>query len=91
MNNLPKNYTEYKESDDLMSSFDRAINKDIADAIMDKPFFSRYAGWDFNGKVWGVEGVWYCDVWAYGVCRETVRADTLEKIMEDVSDKYGWD
>lgn len=93
--NLPKSYKEYYNkklrmmSDDIMTNFDHSIDEKVAKHIKDKPLFSRYAGWEFNGKVWWLRGKWHCDVWRYHSCMETVSAKTLKEIMEIVCDKYG--
>jgi len=89
---LSENFTEY-EGEQLMSNYDRKIITATADALKRDELFSRYAGWNFNGKVWrdGERDTWHCEVWCYGNFMETFSAETLEELMQDISDKYGYD
>ena len=86
----PKHFVEY-EDDGLMSNFDGIVDYSIADAIKGKPLYSRYAGWNFNGKVWWDDKInqWICEVWQYHSVTEYVVKSTLEEIMETVCEKYG--
>ena len=86
---LPKSFEEYN-GEELMSNFDRKINKEVANAIKSKKLFSRYAGWNFNGKVWFDDNKWLCEVWTYGNWQKTFICDTLDEIMESVSNEYGY-
>lgn len=67
----------------VMSNYDREIDRDIEARLKVEKVFARYAGWNFNGRVWR------CEVWVYGKPREVVEAETLEGIMEKVSEKWG--
>lgn len=89
---LPESFTEY-EGEQLMSNYDGQIIEETATALKREELFSRYAGWNFNGKVWwdGDKDIWHCEVWCYGCYRETITANTLEEIMQAVSDKYGYE
>jgi hypothetical protein len=73
-----------------MSNCGHTIDPGIEDALRGGKY-THYAGWNFNGIVWFDAGLFHCEVWRYGSYGETVSADTLEGIMESVSDKYGWD
>lgn len=86
---LPTDFTECG-MDDIMSNFDHSIADGIAEHIKGKPLFSRYAGWNFNGQVWW-DGAWNCDVYVYGSCLKTVRAETLREIMDSVCAEFGFD
>lgn len=86
---LPEHFTEYG-LDGVMSNFDHSIDAEVAEHIKGKLLFSRYAGWNFNGKVWW-DGSWKCDVWVHGSCVESIKADTLTEIMQEVCSKYGDD
>jgi len=87
---LPESFTEY-DGETLMSNYDREINETTAAEIKGKEVFSRYAGWDFNGKVWWGNNQWNCEVWQYGNFMATVSAPTLPEIMYTVSETYGYD
>lgn len=87
---MPENFYEY-ENIAIMSNFDREIEQDIVKAIKNKNLFSRYAGWNFNGKVWWENKNWHCEVWCYGSFIKTFSSKKLEQIMEEVSSEYGYD
>ena len=87
---MPESFSEY-EGKQLMSNFDRVIDKETEQAIKCNELFSRYAGWNFNGLVWWQDNKWLCEVWCYGSWRETFVCDTTEEIMENVSDGYGYE
>jgi hypothetical protein len=75
----------------VMSNFDREIVAEIATRLQKEEAFARYAGWDFNGRVWWDRETraWCCEVWTYGVPREVVMAAGLQEIMDRVCGKWG--
>lgn len=87
-NRLPESFLEYS-GETLMSNYDGLINDVTADEIKGEHLFSRYAAWDFNGKVWWKNNQWNCEVWQYGSFIETISRPTLPELMEVVGDKYG--
>ena len=87
---MPNDFVEY-DGDEIMSNFDMKINEETALAIKNKKLFSRYAGWNFNGKVFWLNNQWNCEVWVYGSPQQIISADTLKELMTDVSDEYGYD
>lgn len=74
-----------------MSNFDFAVNGGIEEQLRSEPTWTRYAGWNFNGRVWFADGVFWCQVWVYGTPRATFSADTLHDLMHLVSDQYGYE
>lgn len=75
-----------------MSNFDHRIEAGLAEGIADGQHMADYAGWDFHALVYlGNEGIYVADVHVYGTHRGFVTADTLEGLMAEVSDEYGWD
>lgn len=87
---IPESFLEY-DGEEIMSNFDGAIVLETAEAIKGKELFSRYAGWNFNGKVWWQNNLWNCEVWCYGSFQKTFNAETLNEIMSDVCSEYGSD
>lgn len=87
---MPKSFSEFG-GEELMSNFDRQIVKETAEAIKGEKLFSRYAGWNFNGIVWYEHEKWLCEVWRFREWQETFVCDTLEEIMTEVSDDYGYE
>ena len=53
--------------------------------------FSRYAGWNFNGRIWWAETEWACEVWRYGAPVVTVTGETIPGIMKEVSEMFGFE
>lgn len=78
------------ELDDVMSNFDRQIEKDIEKELKETLSYAGYAAWDFHGDVWYEDGKFYCEIWRYHCHVNTLEADTLEEIMEEASEKYGY-
>lgn len=75
-----------------MSNSDHTVDDGIEDRLRNESVFTRYAGWNFNGLVWlDAEGAFSCQVWVYGSPVATVRAETLEDLMREVSDEWGWE
>lgn len=87
---MPESFLEF-DGEALMSNFDGEIVQETAEAIKGKELFSRYAGWNFNGKVWWQNGKWCCEVWCYGSFQKTFVEDTLQDIMSEVCSEYGSD
>jgi hypothetical protein len=74
-----------------MSNFDFEVAEGIEDRLRTERVYTRYAGWDFNGKVWlNAEGSFSCQVWVYGSSVATVQAETLHDLMHEVSDEWGY-
>lgn len=88
VNRLPKSFSE--SNNEIMSNFDGQINLKTAEEIKGKDLFSRYAGWNFNGKVWWQNNKWLCEIWCYQSFRETFVCDTLKEMMEEISSEYGY-
>ena len=75
-----------------MSNCDHSIDDGLDEALRADPTVcAHYAGWNFSGSVWFKDGKFHCEVMCYHQVQETITADTLEDIMQEVSDQYGWD
>jgi len=48
---VPDDFHEF-DGEEIMSNFDREINRNTERCIKGNKMFSRYAGWNFNGLVW---------------------------------------
>jgi hypothetical protein len=82
----PKNY---KRIETVMTNFDHTIDRKIEKKLKKQKSFSGYAGYNFYGYVWWDKNKWSCEVWRYNSHVETVSADSLEEIMQQVSNEYG--
>jgi len=86
--NVPASYEEWPNA--VMTNFDHTIDNEVAGILMEKPFYAQYSGWNFCGYVWWDDGMWACEVMQYNATMEVVRAETLDEVMEIVSDRYGY-
>lgn len=86
-------YENELDGDSVMSNFDRTIDEKIAARLKVEEAFSRYPGWNFNGRVWWDRAgeKWKCEPWTYGIPNEVVEADDLDGIMTQVSEEYGFE
>jgi len=84
----PVRFGDYGE--EVMSNVDNKINEAVAGKIKGKSYFAQYSGYNFCGYVWWQAGQWHCEVWQYNSHIKTVSADTLEDIMIEVSDEFGY-
>ena len=86
---LPEDFKYCKET--IMSNFNHTIDKKIAKSIKNKKLVAQYAGWNFCGWVWWQANQWNCEIWRYHSYIETINANTLEEIMDEVCETYGND
>jgi hypothetical protein len=76
---------------EVMSNFDHSIDKKIETQLKNKLSYADYPGWDFHGTVWYENDMFHCKVMQYRCHVDTISAETLDEIMEEVSDKYGYE
>jgi len=76
---------------DVMSNFDHAIEKDIEEKLKEGNCYAGYAAWDFHGDVMFKDNKFICEIWRYHCLVDIIEAETLEEIMEEASDKWGYD
>ena len=81
-------YPEYSDGP-IMSNFDHVINEDIKKALLCGNWHARYPGCNFHARVWHQNDQWNAEVWRYGSYRETISADSLEDLKNDVCSIYG--
>lgn len=84
-----KSFTYLAES--VMSNADHTIEEDVAKELKKGSFYAQYAGWNFCGYVWWNENKWSCEIWQYNSHIDTVQGDTLQEIMDKVSEEYGYE
>lgn len=91
MSAIPEGYKELPDS--VMSNCDHAINKDVEARLRDSPSYAGYPAWNFYGYVWcdHQRRVYCCEIWVYGTPRKVIEAATLEEIMENASEEFGYD
>ena len=89
MDRIPEDFKDSKEV--IMTNFDHTIEKDVANKIKGQKLYAQYSGWNFCGDVWWAGKDWACEIWQYGSYINTLKADTLDELMEEVSNYYGAD
>jgi len=82
-------YKQYPE--DLLTNFDHSIMPDAENILKSNKVYSQYSAWDFCGYVWFENGKFYCEIWRYNSHINTIKANSLEEIMDEASTKYGYD
>lgn len=81
----------YEETFLSMSNFDHTVDQGFAEALQGGKVYGRHAAWDFNGIVWWDGEKFAEEVWVYRSPAEVMRADSLEELMEAVSNRYGYE
>ena len=85
----PDDYTETDEA--RLSNCWFEVEPGTEELLRSEKVWTRYAGWNFNGRVWlDAEGSFSCQVWVYGSPVATVRAETLDELMHEVSGEWGY-
>ncbi len=75
-----------------MSNFDHSIDNGLSEALRADPAaMAQYSGYNFCAYVCSLGSQFQCEVWLRNSPIETILADSLEAIMEKVSDKYGYE
>lgn len=83
----PENYQLINES---ISNFDHTVDEGMEEKLKNGQFYGEYAAWNFHGDVWWTGEQFACEIWIYGNHENTIYADTLEEIMKEASDLYGY-
>jgi hypothetical protein len=75
----------------VMSNCDHSINRDIAERMKEEKIICQYAGWNFCGWCWWTGEQYACNVWVYHQHKATILADTLDEIMDQACEEFGYD
>lgn len=75
----------------IMTNFDGSINRKVEEVLKSSFTYATYPARDFCGHVCFEDNKFRCDVLVYHSMIDTIYADTLEDIMEQVSEKYGYE
>ena len=78
------------ESEFSMSNFDHTIDKGM-DEDLRNGMRSIHAGWNFHGDVWFESGQFHEAVRQYHAHVDTVSANSLTELMQDINERYGFD
>lgn len=76
------------ESEHTMSNFDHEI-EDGLEADLKAGMRSEYYAVNFFGRLWYEDGHFYCMVKRYHVHVATIKAETLQQIMDSASEMWG--
>jgi len=84
--------TKYKFLNNLgMSNFDHSIDDGLEESLQTNKQVAQYSGWNFCGYVYWdkEEKKFICEVWQNNEWIDTIKANNLEEIMEEVFGQYG--
>ncbi|MBX3242281.1 MAG: hypothetical protein KIT80_14940 [Chitinophagaceae bacterium] len=87
---LPADFKEY-QGDVVVSNLDDSINPEIEAAIKNKPLFSRYAAYHFNGIIWWNDklGYWCGEVWVLRQYVAFYLAENLSLLADEMNFHHG--
>ena len=75
-----------------MSNFDHQISGGLEEELRGDPeCYAEYPGWNFHGTVSFKDGEFVCEVMQYHTHVATIKAPTLQEIMDETSERYGYD
>ncbi len=76
-----------------MTNYNGIHDEKICDSLKKEKMFAQYSGQDFCGLVWfdKRKKKYFCEVHCYHSHVDTKEADTPEELMEEVSEKYGYE
>ena len=79
--------------DDVMSNFDHIIERerDIEERLRKGDCYAGKSAYNFHGNVMFKNNKFVCEIKRYSSLVDIIEGDTLEKIMEESSNTYGWD
>jgi hypothetical protein len=80
-------------ADEIYSNFDHKFDRAIVDAVLARPgeVYATHPAWDHHGRVWFADGKWHEEVWVYGSPRSVETNESLEELIREVNDRYGYD
>ncbi len=76
-----------------MTNCDHTIDDGLAEALMTKPgeVYGKYPGWDFYAHVYYLDDKFHAEIMVYHCVKGIVSSESLEGLMESVSNIYGQD
>ena len=74
---------------DVMSNFDHFVDKELEEILKKGKAWGTHPAWNFHGDVWFADEKFHEEVWVSHTYRETISADSLRELMEEVNSKYG--
>ena len=77
----------------VVSNFDHVIDFEVAEKLKSESgTFANFPGYHFYcDRVWYENERFHCEVWQYGVRRETISAVDIKSLHTAVCEKYGWE
>lgn len=87
-----KDFSQMEQLGMSMSNADHTIDDGLEEALRENTnAYAAYYGWNFCGYVYFDGKQFACEVWTHNSPRETISADTLPKLMQEVCNEYGYD
>jgi hypothetical protein len=87
----PEREDFYETENNLVSNFDRVIDKNVEQELITNNCKSDYPAWNFHAYVWHDDSKFYCEVEIYHNIEGIYDYDTVEELIEDISDMFGWE
>lgn len=87
---MPSTHT----SDSVYSNLDGRLDEVVVRELSNAPgqLCAQHAAWNFCGYVWQMpDGRWVDQVWRYRAPVQDVIGDSLEEVIEQVNDTYGYE
>lgn len=80
-----------KVDSDLMSNFDREVDREVEQRLRNEKVIAGYPGWNFHATCWYTNGLFHAQVGVYNVHVDTFSAPTPDDLMVLVCQQYGRD
>jgi hypothetical protein len=87
---MPASFKEY-EGEAIGRNVDLSISYKTAEAIWNKPLFSRYAAKEFEGKVWWNAELryWCMEIWVSERHEATFLSEALIDLINNANQEFG--
>lgn len=78
---------------EIASNFDRIIDEELVEKLKQNPLTmcASYPGWNFYGEIHYDGENFLCRVMVYGRDAGVYRQPSVDQLMEEVSDEWGYD
>lgn len=73
-----------------MSNLGLKIDEGLEDLLRAEKVCVRHAAWNFSGRVWWDGERFLEQVWVHHSPVATISAASLEDLMSEVNDRFGW-
>lgn len=76
----------------VLTNFDHGIDDELARELVAPDAYGTYAAWDFYGQaVWCEDEQFHVEIWCYHQHVDTISAGSLEALMAEASEAWGYE